>query len=187
MNAPLSGGFADPARDSAHAFRATLEAMARPGTIQTVAGGAAPGLSVAASTLLLVLTDATTPLHLAGGLNTEVLRRWIAFHTAAPLVAADKAAFAVGRWDDLQPVSRFSVGDPAYPDRSATLIVECDRLDHDGPRLTGPGIRDSARLSLPETVAFVANCALFPLGFDTILTCGDRLAALPRSTTPEAN
>ena len=34
MNAPLlTGGFADPARDSAHAFRAVLEAMARPGKL----------------------------------------------------------------------------------------------------------------------------------------------------------
>ncbi|VDS08699.1 Alpha-D-ribose 1-methylphosphonate 5-triphosphate synthase subunit PhnH [Paracoccus haematequi] len=188
MNAPLlTGGFADPARDSARAFRAVLEATARPGTIQTVAGHAAPGLSPAASTLLLALTDQTTPLHLAGPLDTDDLRGWIAFHTGAPLAAAPDAAFALGRWADLHPVTRFRIGDPSYPDRSATLIVECDRLANDGPRLTGPGIRDSARLSLPETAAFRANRALFPLGFDTILTCGDRLAALPRTTIVEDN
>ncbi|AYF03100.1 phosphonate C-P lyase system protein PhnH (plasmid) [Paracoccus yeei] len=188
MNAPLlTGGFADPARDSAHAFRAVLEAMARPGTIQTVAGHAAPGLSPAASTLLLVLTDQTTPLHLAGPLDTDDLRGWIVFHAGAPLAAAPDAAFALGRLADLHPVTRFRIGHPSYPDRSATLIVECDRLANDGPRLTGPGIRDSARLSLPETAAFRANRALFPLGFDTILTCGDRLAALPRTTIVEDN
>lgn len=181
----LSGGFTDPARDAAHAFRALLEAMARPGTIHMVAGPDAHGLSPAAATVLLTLTDNTTPLHLAGELDTIPLRRWIAFHTGAPLVAAEQAAFALGRWDDLQPLSRYSVGHPAYPDRAATLIVEMDTLTHDGQRLTGPGIRDTARLSLPETAAFQQNRALFPLGFDVILTCDDRLAALPRSTKVE--
>ena len=33
--------------------------------------------------------------------------------------------------------------------------------------------------------AFRANRALFPLGFDTLFTCGDRLAGLPRSTIVE--
>lgn len=181
----LAGGFDDPARDAAHAFRAVLEAMARPGTIRRVAGGRAPDLSAAAATVLLTLTDTTTPLHLAGGFATDDLGRWIAFHTGAPLVAAEDAVFALGAWDDLQPVTRFATGQPSYPDRSATLIVETAHLTAEGPRLTGPGIRDAARLSLPETAAFRANRALFPLGFDTILTCGDRLAALPRTTIVE--
>ncbi|HWL57690.1 MAG TPA: phosphonate C-P lyase system protein PhnH [Paracoccus sp. (in: a-proteobacteria)] len=181
----LSGGFADLARDSAHAFRRVMEAMARPGSIVTVSGAEAPGISVAAATVLLTLTDTTTPLHLAGALDTESLRHWIAFHSGAPMVAPDAAAFALGTWEDLQPVTRFPMGEPSYPDRSATLIVEVARLTNDGPRLTGPGIRDEARLSLPETAAFQANRALFPLGFDTILTCGNQLAALPRTTIVE--
>lgn len=186
MNTPLSGGFHDPAVQSACAFRALLEAMARPGRIQTVSGALPPApLSLAAGVVLLTLTDATTPLYLAGAADCDETRRWITFHTGAPLVGPDRAAFALGRWPDLHPVSRFAPGDPAYPDRSATLIVEVDRLDATGPRLTGPGIQTEARLSLPETSAFRANAALFPLGFDTILTCGDRLAALPRTTNVE--
>jgi alpha-D-ribose 1-methylphosphonate 5-triphosphate synthase subunit PhnH len=181
----LSGGFADPARNAAHAFRAVMEAIARPGTIQTLAGAGAPGLSVAATTVLLTLTDTTTPLHLAGGFDSHDLRGWITFHTGAPITAAEDAAFALGRWEDLQPVSRFRIGEPSYPDRSATLIVEMDCLANDGPRLTGPGIRDAAHLSLPETAAFRMNHARFPLGFDTILTCGNHLAALPRTTIVE--
>jgi alpha-D-ribose 1-methylphosphonate 5-triphosphate synthase subunit PhnH len=37
-------------------------------------------------------------------------------------------------------------------------------------------------LSLPDAAAFAANRALFPLGLDFILTCGNRLACVPRST-----
>ena len=182
----LSGGFADPAPEAAIAFRALLDAMARPGRIHSVAGARPPApLSVAAGVVLLTLTDATTPLHLAGAADCREVRDWIAFHTGAPLVAAEQARFAVGTWADLHPLARFAVGDPEYPDRSATLIVELGRLEPEGARLTGPGIRDHHRLSLPETAAFRANRALFPLGFDTIFTRGDRLAALPRSTRVE--
>ncbi len=51
-----------------------------------------------------------------------------------------------------------------------------------GRDLTGPGIRDRGALSLPEAEALRLNAALYPLGVDLFLTCGDLLAALPRST-----
>ena len=183
----LSGGFTDAPIQSARAFREILEAMARPGSIHGVAGANPPmPLSPAAGTVLLTLCDSTTPLFLAGDADCPDVRDWVAFHIGAPIVAAEKAAFALGQWDDLQPVSRFSVGLPDYPDRSATLIVEQDRLTNHGPALTGPGIETAALLNLPETAAFRANRALFPLGFDAIFTSGDRIAALPRSTRVEA-
>ncbi|WP_164738182.1 phosphonate C-P lyase system protein PhnH [Frigidibacter oleivorans] len=187
MSGSLSGGFADPARDAARAFRAVLEAMARPGTIHAMAGALPPGpCSPAAGAVLLTLADRTTPVHLAPSHDRPELRDWIAFHTGAPIVAAEGATFALGDWPGLQPLDRFAVGLPDYPDRSATLIVEMPALEPAGARLTGPGIRDAAWLSLPEVAAFAANRALFPLGFDTILTAGDRLAALPRTTRVEA-
>lgn len=183
----LTGGFAAPATDAARAFRAVLEATARPGSIHTVTGAAPPPpLSVAAGVILLTLCDPTTPLHLAGPANSPTVRAWVGFHIGAPLVGAEAAAFALGCWADLQPVTRFGIGQPDYPDRSATLIVETDRLTNHGPSLTGPGIETATWLSLPETAAFRANRALFPLGFDTIFTSGSRLAALPRSTRVEA-
>ena len=58
-------------------------------------------------------------------------------------------------------------------------------LSTEGPCLTGPGIKGTARLSLPETAAFAANQALFPLGFDCFLTAGTEVAGLPRSTRVE--
>ena len=183
----LSGGFADAPVQSARAVREILQAMARPGTIHRVAGAQPPvPLSIAAGVVLLTLCDGTTPLHLAGAADCAPVRDWIAFHIAAPLVRAAEATFALGRWDDLQPVSRFRIGQPDYPDRAATLIVEQDRLTGHGPTLTGPGIETAIWLSLPETAAFRANRAQFPLGFDTIFTSGDRIAALPRSTRVEA-
>ena len=182
----LQGGFDDPATDAARAFRAAMQAMARPGRIETVAGAMPPApLSVAAGVLLLTLCDPDTPLHLGGAHDCAAVRDWVAFHTGAPLAGAGEATFALGRWAALAPIDRFAAGTPDYPDRSATMIVEMDALSPQGARLTGPGIDGTAHLSLPDVAAFRANAALFPLGRDTFLCAGDRLAALPRSTQVE--
>jgi alpha-D-ribose 1-methylphosphonate 5-triphosphate synthase subunit PhnH len=182
----LSGGFGDAPVQSARAFRQILEAMARPGTIRRLSGAVPPApLSTAAGIALLTLADTTTRLHLAGTADCRAVRDWVAFHIGAPLCDAADADFAVGTWEALSPVTRFRIGEPAYPDRSATLIVEMGRLTNHGPALTGPGIETATWLNLPETAAFRANRALFPLGFDCLFTAGDLLAALPRSTRVE--
>jgi alpha-D-ribose 1-methylphosphonate 5-triphosphate synthase subunit PhnH len=186
QTAHLEGGFADPARDAARAFRAALDTMARPGTIGTVTGGAAPApCSVAAAVLILTLCDDTTPIYLAASHDSADVRAWITFHTGAPLAAPEQAMFALGSWTALQPVSRYRAGTSEYPDRAATLIVELDALNAQGATLRGPGIKDTAALSLPELDAFQDNRRRFPLGFDCYFTCGDRLAGLPRSTIVE--
>ncbi|MEM1151881.1 MAG: phosphonate C-P lyase system protein PhnH [Pseudomonadota bacterium] len=179
----LAGGFSNPAIQSSHAFRSVLEAMARPGTVQDIEGGAPPEpLSAAAGTVLLTLCDNDTPVYLAGKVDTDDVRTWLAFHTGAPLTGPSHAMFAVGEWDALMPLGSYTVGTPEYPDRSTTLVVECAELEAAGATLRGPGIKLEAALSLPETRAFQKNHALFPLGLDFIFTCGSRLAALPRST-----
>jgi alpha-D-ribose 1-methylphosphonate 5-triphosphate synthase subunit PhnH len=179
----LEGGFSNPATDAAHAFRGVMEAMARPGTIQTLVGANPPApLSVAAGVALLTLCDTETPLYLAGDADCDAVRTWVAFHTGAPISGPSHCMFALGIWDALGPLSAYPIGTSEYPDRSATLIVECADLSAEGETLTGPGIRDTASLSLPETRAFQDNAALFPLGLDFIFTSGNRIAALPRST-----
>ncbi|MGR3376986.1 phosphonate C-P lyase system protein PhnH [Salipiger abyssi] len=183
----LSGGFAEAPVEAARAFRAALEAMARPGTIHEVRGAAAPApVSVAASVLLLTLCDRETPLYLAPGHDGDAVRDWVAFHIGAPLVGPGEAMFALGGWEALKPLDAYRIGTPDYPDRSVTLIAELPELVAEGARLTGPGIREAAFLSLPETRAFRANRALFPLGWDCFLVAGDRIAALPRTTIVEA-
>ena len=183
MSVHLTAGFNDPARDGARAFRQVLDAMAHPGRIVTLGGLDVPApCSPAAAIVLLTLADATTPLHLAGAYDCAALRDWVAFHLGAPLVGPAEAGFALGTWDALGPLAAYPQGSAEYPDRSATLIVEMDVLDNDGARLTGPGIETQAFLSLPDAGALADNAARFPLGLDLLLTCGQRLAALPRST-----
>lgn len=183
----LEGGFSDAPVEAARAFRAVMRAMARPGTLERVAGAQPPApMSVAAGVAVLVLCDAGTPVHLAGAHDCRGVRDWIAFHTGVPVVAREGAMFAVGTWAALGPLGAYPAGVPEFPDRSATLIVEMERLEARGARLTGPGIKGEAWLSLPEVAAFRANAARFPLGLDFLFCCGERLAGLPRSARPEA-
>ena len=184
----LAGGFTDPARQSARAFRAALAALSQPGRIETLTGAQPPApLSVAAGTLLLVLADTTTGLYLVPTHDLKPVRDWIIFHTGAGFVTAERATLALGSWDDLQPINRFAIGLPDYPDRSATLIVEMPGLHPQGARLTGPGIASQSHLSLPDIAAFQRNRLLFPLGLDFFFTADDRVAGLPRTTKVEAH
>jgi alpha-D-ribose 1-methylphosphonate 5-triphosphate synthase subunit PhnH len=182
MSDALTGGFINAPHQAAHAFRAALNVMARPGLIETLSGALPPTpMSVAAGVLILTLCDRTTPLHLAGDYDCPSIRDWVTFHTGAPLVGAPDASFALGLWADLAG-QEFPIGTAEYPDRATSLILEMPHLTATGTRLTGPGIEVSARLSLP--IGF-DNRAEFPLGLDCFFTCGDRLAALPRSTNIE--
>jgi alpha-D-ribose 1-methylphosphonate 5-triphosphate synthase subunit PhnH len=183
----LEGGFPAPVIDAARAFRAILDAMARPGTIGRLDRAAPPApLSPAAGAVLLTLADPTTPVFLAPSHDSAALRGWITFHTGAPFADAGAAAFAVGTWEALLPLDRYPQGTPEYPDRSATLIVERADLAPQGARLTGPGIDGAAALNLPDPAAHAWVRRQFPLGIDMLFCAGDRIAGLPRSARVEA-
>lgn len=183
----LKGGFTEAPVQAARAFRAVLEAMARPGRIETVSGATPPApLSPAAGTLLLTLADPETPVYLAPSHDLPDVRDWITFHTGAPLTGPQEAVFAVGQWSALLPLQAYRIGLSEYPDRSATLIVEMPEVKPGAHILSGPGIRDRASLHLPAVTPFQDNARLFPLGLDFYFTAGDKLAALPRTTKVEA-
>ena len=182
--ASLEGGFAAPPVDAAAGFRAALTAMSRPGQVQEVGGALPPApMSVAAGVLALTLCDPETPVWLAPSLAGKPIRDWFAFHTGAPTVSPAEAAFAFGTWAEM-PLDAFRPGDAAYPDRSATLIVEVAEIGS-AHRLTGPGIERQAHLTVPDPAWSRANRARYPLGLDLFLTSGTQLAALPRTTKVE--
>ncbi|MQY42293.1 phosphonate C-P lyase system protein PhnH [Epibacterium sp. SM1969] len=179
----FSGGFANPPVDAAHAFRAAMNAMARPGEVFDITGACAPaGISDAAASLLLTLCDPETKLYLAQDVDSAALRSWVTFHTGAPLVAAQDADFALGSWDALMPLDQYRIGTAEYPDRSATLIVELAEFSAPNARLKGPGIKDSVQMMLPDVPALARNSVLYPQGVDFFFTAGAQVMGLPRSS-----
>lgn len=193
----LKLGFTHPVRDAQAVFRAAMAAMARPGSVHQLRVDLDPpaGLGAAAAALALALCDFETPVWLDPGLaGAAEAEAFLRFHTGAPL-AADPAAshFAIlGRGAAWPAFEALGLGTLAYPDRSTTLVAEVDSLTGDGGfTVSGPGIDGAARLAaapLPEDILerLAANRGLFPRGIDLVLTCGDRLAALPRTVVVEA-
>jgi len=179
----LTGGFGNPARDAAHAFRTAMDVLARPGSSGVLSQASPPApMSAAAGTLILTLCDPETPIFLAGAYDCADVRRWIAFHTGAPFGQASDCTFAIGLWTDLLPLARFPIGRADYPDRSATLIVETRGSKMRPHKIAGPGLDGTGTISLPGTEAFTENAEHFPLGLDFFFTDADAVTALPRST-----
>lgn len=191
----LLPGLADPVIDAQRIFRAVLDAMARPGTIVTLAPlPAAPApLDAATAVVALALADRETAVWLGATADSPAVRQHLRFHCGCPLAAdPGQADFAIATEPRaLPPLDAFNLGSDEYPDRSTTLILQVPALTGgEAWTLTGPGIRDRMGLAIAGLAPgfrdqLVANAACFPRGIDVIFTSGIQLAALPRSTRLE--
>ena len=192
--AALMPGLSDPILGSQVIFRALLDAMAHPGTIEAIDNsicGAPKDIPLSAAACLLTLVDYDTPVWLAPEFKS--IRPWLAFHTGASEAASiDQTRFALISAQSSSPaVTNFPKGDDRYPDLSATLLMVCTSLQGGRPiRLTGPGI-ESETIIFPQGLheSFWThvreNNSQFPLGSDIILVAGYQFLALPRSVTCE--
>ncbi|WP_428698084.1 phosphonate C-P lyase system protein PhnH [Stappia sp.] len=187
----VSGGFTDPVFEAQAAFRALMDASARPGTIHDLPAGLAPPAPLGAgpAAVMLALCDPDTPVWLAEALCGEATSAWIAFQCGAPFVGdSARAAFAFAGADDMPALSALNAGTQEYPDRATTLVVEVEALEGgEEIILEGPGILGRWHIApkgLPQS--FVSeredNRALFPRGVDVVLVAGSRVMALPRTT-----
>ena len=189
----ITGGFANPVFDAQAIFRAVMDAMARPGTVQPVRLLAEPpqSLSPVAAAIALTLCDHDTPLWLDPALKqTQAVASWLGFHAGAPLAdtPADAHFALVGDPATLIALENFAQGTQEYPDRSTTLILQVASLaSGENLLLEGPGI-ERAALTAPSPLPrhFVEqwkqNRARFPRGVDLILAAPEGIACLPRTT-----
>jgi alpha-D-ribose 1-methylphosphonate 5-triphosphate synthase subunit PhnH len=187
-----AAAFPAPVLASQAAFRALMDALARPGTIRplTPAAAAPSPLSATAAAVALTVLDYETPVWLDAPLaQSPQVADWIRLHAGARVTPDPReAAFAFIADPVHAPAfDGFSLGTPEYPDRSATLVLQVQGFGS-GQRLllAGPGIADvqgfSARPLPPDFPARIAaNRAFFPRGVDMILVSPDAVAALPRS------
>ena len=189
----IDGGFAAPVFDAQAVFRAVMDAMARPGTVQPVAPLTQPTapLSATAGAVVLALCDHDTPLWLDTPLQVSAAAKsWLAFHSGAPMATtpADAHFALVANPATLIALDNFAQGTQEYPDRSTTLILQVESLTAGEPlQLKGPGIETTAAIApTPLPRHFVEqwkqNGARFPRGTDVILAAPNAVACLPRTT-----
>ena len=145
----------------------------------------------AAAALLLGLLDADTTLWLSPSLASSDAPAWLRFHTGCQIVADVAAAqfVWVAQGDDMPQLSSLQLGSDAYPDQSATCVLEVDSLHSDAGawRLQGPGIPTERSLRVrgiaPEfALQWADNHASFPRGVDVYLCTATQIAGLPRTT-----
>lgn len=193
MALSLAAGFAEPGLDGQRAFRAMMDALARPGTIQPLRADLAPPapLTPELAAVALTLADHEAPLWLDPPLaGAPAVADYLRFHSGAAIVADPaEAAFAlVSDPAACPPFEAFALGTPEYPDRSTTIVLAVTELTSEsGLLLRGPGIADRAQLRarpLPADIGarLERNRALFPRGVDCLLVAPGCVAGLPRST-----
>ncbi|MEI2300873.1 phosphonate C-P lyase system protein PhnH [Ensifer sp. MJa1] len=187
-----AGAFADPVFAAQSVFRDLMDGFARPGTIKQLSAKSVPPapLCAAAGAVALTLCDHDTPVWLTPALSKSAVPQWIAFHSGAPVTSSKtEARFAVFEKGAAIPsFDHFALGTQEYPDRSTTLVIEIEALAGGAPLVAkGPGIKTDIELSpkgLPDVFLefWNANRAIFPRGVDLVLTAGEALVCLPRTT-----
>jgi alpha-D-ribose 1-methylphosphonate 5-triphosphate synthase subunit PhnH len=190
----VGSGFSDPVFQSQDTYRLILHAMAFPGRIMTGSYGLGDEIMMhqATAAVCLTLLDSETPLWLQQG-TAAALAAWLRFHCGCPLVDdPSAAAFALILAPKAMPrLEQFAIGTSLHPERSTTVIQQVDTLDDSGGvSLSGPGIPATSTLNaapLPDSFWEQRQraCEAFPQGLDMVFTCGNRLAALPRTTVAQ--
>jgi len=189
----------DPVADTQAVFRVVLDAMARPGTRHTLPAAdpntplakAGPLVALAQTLLDHEVTFAVVPAR-GETADAERLAAYLTLVTGSRTVAAAEAEYviALGPLPTGLPAT-LRVGQPAYPDESATLIALVPPFgDHAGVpvALTGPGVARGTAMTLPgltpsDLASLAAANAEPPLGVDVILVDpAGTIVCLPRST-----
>ncbi|MDB5525265.1 MAG: phosphonate lyase system protein PhnH [Rhizobium sp.] len=190
-NMIYTGGFETPVFQSQSVFKALMDGMARPGSIQELDAGAAPpsAMGAGAGAIALTLCDHDTPVFLAKPLVEAGLSGWLAFQTGA-LITEDRTEAQFAFLDTktlLPPLSTFAAGTQEYPDRSTTIILEVSAFsDGQGFVLSGPGIDGSTSINVdalpaPFEELWRENNGLYPRGIDLVLVAGLKMICLPRT------
>lgn len=191
VETPLQPGFASPALDAQIAFRALMEAWARPGTVAHLPRPAAPeGLAAAAATVALTLCDADTRVWLSRSAATA--SNWLRFHCGCPIVdeeSRDTAAFLYCSSDEVPDLSSVNTGTAIAPEGGATLVISVPEEKSTGSALvlSGPGVPDQRRLTGYEIPAALIEqrasyARRYPAGVDLILVRNDESVCIPRTS-----
>lgn len=172
----------DPVSDTRTTYRKLVDAMSRPGTIESVT--ATPADRAVLATLVdeevtVCTADNTLSNALAGEgrLQTEPIDSARIIHTVGSTEGSIREA---------------PRGTLKEPSNGSTVVYRVDELGKNAPttvHIEGPGVQGSRTLGVDLPAAEIAAIADaqadYPRGVDVMLTTADELASLPRSVTLE--
>ncbi|WP_293753011.1 phosphonate C-P lyase system protein PhnH [Limnohabitans sp. Rim8] len=199
----MVAGFDSEAFGSQAVFRVALQALSHPGQILNMPMDAQWPQSGhgAAALLLLGLLDADTTLWMSESLAQSDATAWLRFHTGCLCVSDPHEAqflwLAQGQYQgngqgqdpNWPSLAQLRQGSDAYPDQSATCVIEVQSLQAgaSGWVLQGPGIATQQTLQVQGLAAdfqaqWADNHGRFPQGVDVFLTTPTQVVGLPRTT-----
>lgn len=173
----------DPVHDTRRTFDGLLDAMSRPGTVQTVP---TPADHAVISTLVDHEITVST--------GDETLRDALSGQGRLDHAGPAEADIVHVREHTAVDVRECKRGTLVEPSDGATIVYRVERLsegetDATTVVLSGPGVDGTAVLSvsLPESAfdALSEAQSEYPRGIDAVFAAEDRLAAIPRSVTME--
>lgn len=175
----------NPVHDTRATFRALVDAMSRPGTVQRAATDPADHCVVA------TLVDHEVTVHTEDADLRDALASEGRYEPADPDAADVVHAHGAPSWD----VRDANRGTLVEPSDGATVVYRVASLaagrdgDATAVRVEGPGVPDervvSVGLPAAELDALADAQSSYPRGVDAVLAAGDRVAALPRSVSTE--
>ena len=174
----------DPVHGTRETYRALLDAMSRPGTVEPVP-------EPADHAVVATLVD-----HEVGcWTDDDGLRSDLASQGRLDAVDQSEAAVVHARDHENVAVEDCRRGSLVEPSEGATVVYRVDSIaegtdpDLTTVELTGPGVDGAAELSvaLPpdELDAIAAAQADYPRGVDAVFASADAVAAIPRSASLE--
>lgn len=181
-------GFQDSVHDAQQTFRALLEALARPGILQTTPPLTAPDdLVPSCAAACLTLLDLETTIWLQPGIS-EAIRAWLLFHTGCRFTAQPQTADFAVIWnvETIPRLDEFHWGTAEYPEASTSLLIQLPSLQGESSvTLQGPGIVNTLALQTPLNLDFWQQwhtmTAEYPLGIDSWCFAGHHVLGLPRT------
>ena len=174
----------DPVHDTRATFRGLLDAMSRPGTVESVT---APADHAVVATLVDHEVTVST--------DDDELRDALASQGRLDETTPESADIVHAREYERFDVRECQRGTLVEPSEGATVVYRVDALaageheDHTTVTLSGPGVDGTATLSvaLPSTEleAIAEAQSAYPRGVDAVFASEQRVAAVPRSVTME--
>ncbi len=166
---------------SADYFRSILFATSYPGSIETLKNIDPPSNMFSAScSIIKTFCDSYSNIFLGDDVKNQETIEWIKFNTGANITDKKNANFAIGTWNDLLPLEEFKKGDEQNPDQSCTIICQ-SQFEKPNAMITGPGIKNSKSIFLPDREIIKKNNQQFPLGLDFYFVDNEKFYSIPRS------
>ncbi|MBU2699508.1 alpha-D-ribose 1-methylphosphonate 5-triphosphate synthase subunit PhnH [Sporomusaceae bacterium BoRhaA] len=185
----------DKVFDTQRIYRLVLDAMARPGTVNSLSEfklQPPAGLNQAAAAVALTLFDSETCFSVLP--SDQAISDYLRFNTGAAVGSVSDAEFVLvnGR-EEAPEIHEMCCGTLISPEKGATLLMMVDSLvaTAHGSKLVlrGPGIKDSSCLNISgldkENIRAISELNQeYPLGIDVIyLDHAGNVACVPRSSS----